>query len=113
MWMSGATSANREYFLDNPRVETIAEYLKRRMNCRVGVVTTSGVNDATSAAQASHMGERDAAFDVVSQFHSNPFLDGKVAVDVWMGAAVNPSIPTCGRTAATWWRNSPGSASKW
>lgn len=100
MWLSGANSANREYFLDNPRVETIAEYLRRRMGYRVGVVTTSGVNDATSAAQASHMGERDAAFDVISQFHANPFLDGKVAVDVWMGGgreSFDPDVRADGR----------------
>ena len=84
-WVAGATAANREFYLDNPRVETIAEYLKRRFGYRVGVVTTAGVNDATSAAQGSHMGERDAAFDVIDQFLANPFLGGKPVVDVWMG----------------------------
>lgn len=100
MWTAGATSTNRPYYLDNPRVETIAEYLKRRFGYRVGVVTTAGVNDATSAAQGSHMGERDAAFDVVSQFFANPFLDGKPVVDVWMGGgreSFDPDIRADGR----------------
>ncbi|MBI4892765.1 MAG: alkaline phosphatase [Acidobacteria bacterium] len=100
MWLSGANAANREYYLDNPRVETIAEYLRRKLGYRIGVVTTAGVNDATSAAQASHMGERDAAFDVISQFHSNPFLEGDVAVDVWMGGgreSFDPDVRSDGR----------------
>ncbi len=100
MWAAGAKESNRAYYLDNPRVETIAEYLKRRFGYRVGVVTTAGVNDATSAAQGSHMGERDAAFDVVSQFFSNPFLDGKPVVDVWMGGgreSFDPDIRADGR----------------
>ncbi|MBI5281475.1 MAG: alkaline phosphatase [Candidatus Solibacter usitatus] len=99
-WMPGANAANRPTFLDNPRVETLPEYLKRKFNYRIGVVTTSAVSDATSAAQASHMGERDASFDVVSQFHSNPFLGGQVAVDVWMGGgkeSFDPDIRADGR----------------
>ncbi len=99
-WMAGATAANRPYYLDNPRVETLPEYLKRKFGYRIGVVTTSGLNDATSAANAAHIGERDAAFDVIDQFHSNPFLGGAAAVDVWMGGgkeSFDPDIRADGR----------------
>lgn len=96
----GATLANSPSFLDNPRIETIAEYLKRRFGYRVGVVTTANVADATSAAQGSHMGERDAAFEVINQFLSNPMLEGRPVVDVWMGGgkeSFDPDIRADGR----------------
>jgi alkaline phosphatase len=99
-WERGATLANSPAFLDNPRIETIAEYLKRRFGYRVGVVTTAPVADATSAAQGSHMGERDASFEVISQFLSNPMLEGRPVVDVWMGGgkeSFDPEIRADGR----------------
>ena len=84
-WLSGATSANIGFALDNPRVETLAEYLKRRYNYRVGIVTTAALADATPAAQGSHVGERDAAFEVIGQFLENPMLGGAPVADVLMG----------------------------
>lgn len=99
-WARGATLANSPAFLDNPRIETIAEYLKRRFGYRVGVVTTAPVADATSAAQGSHMAERDASFEVISQFLPNPMLEGKPVVDVWMGGgkeSFDPDVRADGR----------------
>ena len=84
-WLAGATSANLAYALDNPRVETLAEYLKRKHNYRVGIVTTASLADATSAANGAHVGERDAAFEVIGQFLENPMLGGAPVADVLMG----------------------------
>ena len=99
-WASGANAANLAMALDNPRIETVAEYLKRRFGYRVGLVTTAAATDATAAAEASHMGERDAAFEVARQYIDSPMLDGQPAVDVLMGGgkeAFDPDIRADGR----------------
>ena len=82
---SASDAATIRYALDNPRIETIAEYLKRRFGYRIGIVTTASVADATPAAFASHSGDRDTAFEIVRQYLENPFLDGRPAADVLMG----------------------------
>jgi alkaline phosphatase len=92
---SAATAATLKYALDNPRIETIAEYLKRRFGYRVGLVTTASVADATPAAFGAHTGDRDTAFEVVRQYLENPFLNGQPAPDVLMGGggeSFNPAL---------------------
>lgn len=100
---SAATDKTLEYALDNPRVENLAEYLKRRFGYRIGIVTTSSVADATPTAFGAHTGDRDTAFAIVSQFIQNPFLDGQPAADVLMGGggeSFDPAIRTDGRDIA-------------
>ncbi len=82
---SAATAATLPYALDNPRIETIAEYLKRRFGYRVGIVSTASVADATPSAFAAHTGDRDTAFEIVRQYLENPFLGGRPGPDVLMG----------------------------
>ena len=82
---SASDAATIGYALDNPRIETIAEYLKRRFGYRVGLVTTASVADATPAAFASHSGDRDTAFEIVRQYLENPLLNGQPGPDVLMG----------------------------
>jgi len=71
--------------LDNPRIETIAEYLKRKFGYRIGLVTTDVVAGATAAAFGAHTGERDAAFEIIRQYLENPMLGGKPIADVLLG----------------------------
>ena len=71
--------------LDNPRIETIAEYLKRKFGYRVGLVTTDVVAGATPAAFTAHTAERDAAFEIIRQYLENPMLGGKPVADVILG----------------------------
>ncbi|MEK3723427.1 alkaline phosphatase [Paenibacillus sp. FSL H8-0034] len=49
---------NTESSLDDPKVETLAEMLKRSKKMSVGVVTTSEIEDATPAAVVSHTRRR-------------------------------------------------------
>jgi len=84
-WDSGVNAANIAAARDNPRVETLWEYLKRKYNYRTGVVTTSNVTDATPAAHGAHHGSRDASFDISLQYLENPFLGGQPVFDVLLG----------------------------
>lgn len=97
---TAATEATLRYAMDNPRVENIAEYLKRRFGYRIGIVTTSSVADATPTAFGAHTGDRDTAFAIVSQFLENPFLNGEPAADVLMGGggeSFDPAIRPDGK----------------
>jgi len=82
---SASDASTLPYALDNPRIETIAEYLKRRFGYRVGIVTTASVADATPAGFGAHTGDRDTAFEIVRQYLENPFLGGQPVADVLMG----------------------------
>jgi len=82
---SASTSATLPFALDNPRIENIAEYLKRRFGYRVGIVTTASVADATPTGFGAHTGDRDTAFEIVRQYVENPFLNGQPGPDVLMG----------------------------
>ncbi|MGJ7441145.1 alkaline phosphatase [Aquipuribacter sp. MA13-6] len=52
---------------DHPRVETLAEILKRTRNMAVGVVTTSEIQDATPAAVWAHTRRRAEYVDIMDQ----------------------------------------------
>ena len=52
----------------NPRVEYMAEYLRRVKGASLGLVTTADVEDATPAANAVHTGNRNAGQGVVDQY---------------------------------------------
>lgn len=58
----------KRFALDNPRIETIWEYLKRRHDYRTGIVTTADVTDATPAACAAHTIERTLYDDIARQY---------------------------------------------
>ncbi len=53
--------------LDNPRVEHLWEYMKRRFNWATGVVTDSYVTDATPASVGSHSRARSARQPIAQQ----------------------------------------------
>ncbi|WP_088830311.1 alkaline phosphatase [Paenibacillus tyrfis] len=54
----GVYPDNTESSLDDPKVETLGEMLKRTRGMSVGVVTTSEIEDATPAAVVSHTRRR-------------------------------------------------------
>lgn len=54
----GVYPDNTESSLDDPKVETIAEMLKRSRGMSVGIVTTSEIEDATPASLVSHTRRR-------------------------------------------------------
>ena len=53
---------------DDPRVETIASLVKRRLGMAVGVVTNTEIEDATPAAMVAHTRRRAAYDEIVEQF---------------------------------------------
>lgn len=86
---SGVNMANIDSIMDNPRIETLWEYLKRKFNYRTGIVTTSDVTDATPAGEAGHVAQRGARSEITKQFIENPFLNNQPAFDVILGGGNN------------------------
>lgn len=84
-WRSEFTEKNIEFLRDNPRVESMLEYLKRRHGYRTGVVSTAFITDATPAAQGSHTPTRGSTFEIARQYLENPLLENKPAFDVILG----------------------------
>src|SRR5262249_3311600 len=70
---------------DNPRIESMLEYLKRLHHYRTGDVSTAFITDATPAAQGSHVATRGATFEIARQYFENPMLDGAPAFDLILG----------------------------
>lgn len=87
---------------DNPRIEYLSEYLHRRRNTALGIVTTADVEDATPAANAVHTANRGAGTGIVDQY-----LDerGRSGLAVLMGGGRRWFIPAgqfgSSRSAAT------------
>ncbi|CAM3298613.1 alkaline phosphatase [Paracoccus aminovorans] len=55
--------------LDDPRVETIAEALRRTTNKSIGIVSTAELEDATPAAVVSHTRKRGDKAEIVGMIH--------------------------------------------
>lgn len=84
------TAATQPAILDNPRVENLWQYLKRRYNYRTGIVTTAAVTDATPAVQGSYSGFRQTRLEIARQYRENPMLNGRPAFDVILGGGRDP-----------------------
>ncbi len=79
-------SANKVYALDNPRVETLWEYLKRTQGYKTGIVTTADVTDATPAAEGGHTLFRSLLRDIAKQYVDGiPGFTSGPEFDVIMG----------------------------
>lgn len=61
---------------DNPRLESITEYLHRTRGKSSGIVTTSDVFDATPGAFGSHTQSRSAGTGIVDQYFDDRDLTG-------------------------------------
>lgn len=79
--------ATKQFMLDNPRVETLWQYLKRRHGYKTGIVSTSDVADATPAAEGAHTFTRSLLKDVARQYVDGSINTG-VQFDVIMGGGL-------------------------
>jgi alkaline phosphatase len=81
---SSNLQATKQFALDNPRVETLWEYLKRRYGYKTGIVSTADITDATPAAEGAHSITRSLLFDIARQYVDGVFTGG-AAFDVILG----------------------------
>jgi alkaline phosphatase len=93
---SSNLQATKQFALDNPRVETLWEYLKRKYGYKTGIVSTADITDATPAAEGSHSITRSLLFDIARQYVDGVFTTG-AAFDVILGGGKEKFIS---RTAA-------------
>src|SRR5215813_7199629 len=64
----GVYCARNKGTLDHPKVETIAEIVKRQRGMSVGVVTNTEIEDATPAGMVAHTRRRSDYNDIVKMF---------------------------------------------
>lgn len=77
----------KRYALNNPRIETLWQYLRRRHGYKTGVVTTADVTDATPAGEGAHSITRSLQYDIARQFVDGAFTPGPV-YDVLLGGGL-------------------------
>ena len=66
---SAATlQATKRFALDNPRIETLWQYLKRLHGYKTGIVTTADVTDATPGGEGGYSLLRALTFDIARQY---------------------------------------------
>lgn len=75
---------------DNPRIEYLSEYLHRKQNKALGIVTTADVFDSTPAGNAVHTSSRSAGTGIVDQFLDDRKLTG---LSVLMGGGRKWFLP--------------------
>lgn len=92
--LGGVNAANFDALTDNPKVETLWEYLKRRFGYRTGVVSTAYICDATPAGEGAHVANRQTRFEVARQYFENPFLGGSPVYDVLLGGGWDEFHPS-------------------
>src|SRR5262249_7193241 len=90
-------AANMPFITDNPRVENLWQYLKRRYGYRAGIVSTAAITDATPAVEGAYVGYRQARLEIARQYRENPMLEGRPAFDVILGGGTDP-FTAAGRT---------------
>ena len=79
--------ATKQYALDNPRVETLWQFLRRRYNYKTGIVTTSDITDATPAAEGAHTITRTLLKDIARQYVDGTITSGN-QFDVMLGGGL-------------------------
>jgi alkaline phosphatase len=90
-------AATMPFITDNPRVENLWQYLKRRFGYRTGIVSTAAITDATPAVEGAYVGYRQARLEIARQYLENPMLNGRPAFDVILGGGADP-FTAAGRT---------------
>lgn len=89
VWRTGGrNAASVAAAIDNPRVETLWEYLKRKYGYRTGIVSTADVTDATPAGEGSHVAHRDYRAEISRQYFNSPLLGGHPVYDVILGGGL-------------------------
>ncbi len=87
---TGATNAaNLPALLDNPRVENLWQFLKRRYGYRAGIVSTADITDATPAVQGAYSAFRQTRFEIARQYFENPMLGNSPSFDVIFGGGMD------------------------
>jgi alkaline phosphatase len=86
-YSSSNVQGTKQFALNNPRVETLWEYLKRLHGYRTGIVSTADITDATPAGEGSHTLLRALTFDIARQFVDGTFAPGPV-FDVILGGGM-------------------------
>lgn len=81
------------FILDNPRVENLWQYLKRRHGYRTGIVSTADITDATPAVEGAYTGFRQTRAEIARQYLENPMLNGQPAFDVILGGGRDQFLP--------------------
>ena len=81
---SSNVQGTKQFALDNPRIETLWEYLKRRHGYKTGIVTTADLTDATPAGQGGHTITRSLGYDIARQYVDGVFTNGS-PFDVILG----------------------------
>ncbi len=79
--------ATKQYALDNPRVETLWQFLKRRYNYKTGIVSTADITDATPAGEGAHSARRSLLNDIAKQYLDGTTTPGS-QFDVIMGGGL-------------------------
>lgn len=82
--ISGSSQTTKQWALDNPRVETLWEYLKRLYGYKTGIVSTADITDATPAGEGGHTITRSLLNDIAKQYTDGVFTAGPT-FDVIMG----------------------------
>lgn len=82
----GVYPDNTEDSLDNPKVETIIEMLKRTSGKATGIVSTAEIEDASPAAGVAHTRKRSDKAEIAEMFY-------KVQPDVIMGGGSAYLLP--------------------
>ena len=99
---------------DNPRIESIGEYLHRTQGRSLGVVTTTDLFDSTPAAFGSHTQARSAGTGIIDQFFDERTATG---LKVLMGGGrkwfLPAAVPGSGRTAPTDYTLPPDVVAGW
>lgn len=90
-------ASTMQFITDNPRVENLWQYLKRRFGYRAGVVSTAAITDATPAVEGAYVGYRQARLEIARQYRENPMLANQPAFDVILGGGADP-FTAAGRT---------------
>jgi alkaline phosphatase len=85
----GVYCARNKSTLQHPRVETIAEIVKRLRGMSVGVVTNTEIEDATPAGMVAHTRQRADYDDIVKMFFA-------VQPEVIMGGGSPNFLPSSG-----------------
>ncbi|MEP6924648.1 MAG: alkaline phosphatase [Pyrinomonadaceae bacterium] len=84
---SSNVQATKQYGLDNPRVETLWQFLKRRYGYKTGIVSTADITDATPAGEGAHSAFRSLGYDIAKQYFEGTITQGN-QFDVIMGGGL-------------------------
>jgi alkaline phosphatase len=87
---TGTYSNTSADILDDPRVETFAEMIRRTRGMAVGIVTTADFTDASPAAVWAHGRNRS---DAARQFYATSALDEGLKPEVIFGGGSQRMIP--------------------